>query len=58
MKLRAWKTVALLATGGIVLQLGGCGGSGGIAALLIQNFAGLILSAILTAITGGEPTTA
>jgi hypothetical protein len=56
MKRRTWKTVALLATGGVVLQLGGCGG--GLGAVLIQNFVGLIVSAVLSAVLGSGSTTA
>lgn len=58
MKRRVWKTVALLATGGVVLQFAGCGGTGGLASVLIQNFAGLIVSALLSAILGTGQTTA
>jgi hypothetical protein len=46
---------ALLVTGGVVLQLGGCGAGGGLGAVLLQNFAGLIFSALLSALLGDAP---
>ncbi len=55
MKARSLKAAALFATGGVLLQLGGC--SGGLGSVLIQNFVGLILSAILSAVLGDGGTT-
>lgn len=55
MKARSLKAAALFATGGVLLQLGGCGG--GLGTVLIQNFVGLILSAILSAVLGDGSTT-
>ena len=58
MKLRVWKMAALLVSGGVVLQLGGCAGGGGIASVLVQNFVGLIVSALLSGLLGSNSTTA
>lgn len=50
MKKRTWKTMALLASGGLVLQLAGCGGA--IAQLLLQNVIGTVISGVLSVLIG------
>ena len=51
---RAWKLVGLAATGGILLQLGGCAAM--LVNTVVQNAAVLIISQFIKAMLGQTPT--
>ncbi len=51
MKRRTLKLAAMLGTGGLILQLGGCGGA--LAQLFVQNIIGTVISNALAALVNG-----
>jgi hypothetical protein len=51
MKRRTLKLAAMLGTGGLILQLGGCGGA--LAQLLVQNVLTTVISNALSALVAG-----
>lgn len=53
MKTRMWKYAALFVSGGVLLQLGGCGGL--LMNLFIQQIPVLVLGALNQALTANTP---